>query len=43
VLALRDIILGQLAPGKQNLPLRQGENKKLLPLIKTDDSDKSGH
>jgi len=28
VLALRDVILGQLAPGKQNLPLRHGDTEK---------------
>jgi hypothetical protein len=42
VLALRDVILGQLAPRveKQNLPPRHGENKKLLPLINADDTDR---
>jgi hypothetical protein len=43
VLALRDVILGQLAPEqrKQNLPLRHGdtEKSKTLPRINTDDTD----
>ena len=54
VLALRDIILQQLAPKveKQNLPPRHGDTEKSrketqgknLPLINTDDTDgKNGH
>jgi hypothetical protein len=49
VLALRDVILGQLAPEqrKQNLPLKHGDTeknrketqKKNLPLINTDNAD----
>ncbi len=41
VVALRDVILGQLGPGqgKQNLPLKQGdtEKSKTLPRINTDE------
>jgi hypothetical protein len=49
VLALRDVILGQLAPEqrKQNLPLKHGDTgknrketqKRNLPLINTDNAD----
>jgi hypothetical protein len=50
VLALRDVILGQLGPKveKQNLPQRHGDTEKsrkeTLPLTNADDTDKkSGH